>query len=277
MTAALRMVYPVHTLQHHYDMVDLLLHTDSLLKTIPESRIAEFEDKIQRRIVTEKKYRPRSDHLEINGNNYAPTKETYREFIHTKDDILFYPGRIGVRKGQLLFAQRIDRELIHKHNLTVVFSGAKGELGYANETFSELEKKGIPYQYVGFIDKGRMMDYYIRAKVNGEFLSVYSSRSHSCFADNLVRVIVLLSYDDPGPRVLYEGLYGNTPFITLPSVTLGKDETPAISFFQFLIPTECVVSFSNNSETRLEPFGRRLKNEQADDLNQVLEGSLTTC
>lgn len=224
--SALRLVYPVHYLRRNFDLVDVLLHTDSFLKTIPEARILEFEEKIQRRIVVEKKYqRP----VDSDDNKVAatviPTNETYREFIHTKDNILFYPGRIGFRKGQLLFAQKLDAELVARHNLTVVFAGIKGEEQYANNTFQELEKKGIPYEFVGFLDKSRLMDYFIRAKVN-----------------------VLLSFEDPGPRVLYEGLYGNTPFVTLPSVSL---------------------------ESRLEPFGRRLRNDEAEDLNQVLEEVLT--
>jgi len=162
----LRVAYPVHYL-NQFDLVDFILHTDTLLKTIPEARIEEFEKKIRSKIVDQQQYVQASKNETVPPEIPVPTSENYQQFTHLKENFILYPARISVRKGQLLFAKKIDAKLIKKHNLTIVFAGSVGDKKYNADAIAILKHKGIPFKMAGFLSPDEMVDYYIRAKLTG--------------------------------------------------------------------------------------------------------------
>jgi len=99
--------------------------------------------------------------------------------------------------------------------------------------------------------------------------SYFSSCTHtsSTQASLFVRArgVLLLSKEDPGPRVLFEGLYANTPFLISDDVTIDpRIERYFLSSFLPSSPS----SFSSLLPPR---FGMRASMRSSHDLNQALK------
>jgi len=163
-----RVVYPVHNYAA-VDQADLILSSEAFLKPLQKQQIDLFEQYIAQR-----------------------TASNDRRFLFEKENILFYPATISDHKGQLLFVDLLDSQLVKEHNLTLVFAGEISDQSYWNQVVSLLESKGIPHIYKGFIsNRAELVHLYVQARA----------------------VINYASLLTPGPRVIYEALYGNTPFL----------------------------------------------------------------
>jgi len=113
-------------------------------------------------------------------------------FLFQKQNTLFYPATISENKGQLTFVKLLSSKLVKANNLTLVFAGNIFDQSYWNLVVSLLEAKGIPYVYKGFVsNRTELIDLYVQARA-------------------LIHYSLILA---PGPRVVYEALYGNTPFL----------------------------------------------------------------
>jgi len=151
------------------DKADLILSSEAFLKPLQKQQIDIFEHYIAQQM-------PSSD----------------PRFPFEKKDILLYPATISDHKGQLVFVDLLDAQLIKEHNLTLVFAGAISDQSIWNQVRSLLESKGIPYIYKGFIsNRTELIHLYVQARA----------------------IINYTTYLTPGPRVIYEALYGNTPFL----------------------------------------------------------------
>jgi len=105
-----------------------------------------------------------------------PTLSNYQEFVHEKENILLYPTTINDLKGQLLFAEKIDKSLISKHKLTVVFVGNE-DTKQRELLTTVMKNKKIPFTITGLISREKLIDYYVKAKCIGK-----SSFDPLCFA-----------------------------------------------------------------------------------------------
>eukprot|EP01102_Stenamoeba_stenopodia_P019539 TRINITY_DN7411_c0_g1_i1.p1 TRINITY_DN7411_c0_g1~~TRINITY_DN7411_c0_g1_i1.p1 ORF type:complete len:434 (-),score=66.72 TRINITY_DN7411_c0_g1_i1:154-1455(-) len=205
----LRVVYPVHFFAE-IEVADLILHTDSFLKPLPDWQIDIFE-----RLIYER----------IQSHRHDITRENYKSLRIPKENYLLYPATVATQKGQLEFATAIDPVAWQRHNLTIVFVGQQIP-EYAEKVWDILRSKNIRFEYRGFLEeRERLADLYVGA-----------------------RAVILFSRADPGPRVIYEALYGGCPYLVGHGVEL---------------------------DSRLSPFGMRLESVFMEDLNEKLETFLS--
>jgi len=192
----------------------MIVSSDSFLKPLPSWQVALSEEAIQKRP----------------PNPVRKSASRPAQFPFAKDDIIFIPASLYPKKGQLTVAKLIDPKLLLKYNLTLVFAGKIYNQTYWEEVQSVLKAKGIKYEFLGFVkDRQEMFDWYARS-----------------------RGLIHYVHDGPGPRVVYEALYANTPFFVSPKVTL---------------------------DSRILPFGVRVNGESEDpvkEFNSKFEALLTT-
>eukprot|EP01103_Thecamoeba_quadrilineata_P007763 TRINITY_DN17596_c0_g1_i1.p1 TRINITY_DN17596_c0_g1~~TRINITY_DN17596_c0_g1_i1.p1 ORF type:complete len:192 (-),score=30.86 TRINITY_DN17596_c0_g1_i1:119-694(-) len=142
--------------------------------------------------------------------------------------ILLYPAQIiSTRKAQTVVAKKIDPEVLAKYRCKLVFLGRFEENFSDSSLFTTLDSRKIPYEYLGFItNRSELIDLYVRA-----------------------RGVLMTSAEDSAPRVIFEGAFGNTPFLISPQVELSPS---------------------------LDHLGVRLKSPELDDLNEGIEKLLST-
>eukprot|EP01102_Stenamoeba_stenopodia_P019238 TRINITY_DN720_c0_g1_i1.p1 TRINITY_DN720_c0_g1~~TRINITY_DN720_c0_g1_i1.p1 ORF type:complete len:412 (-),score=66.05 TRINITY_DN720_c0_g1_i1:47-1282(-) len=181
-----------------------------------------------------------------------PATRRGSQFPFVKENIIFYPASLYEKKGQMTVAKLLDPKLFQRHNLTLVIAGKIYNESYWVEVQRVLIAKGIRFNYIGFVkDRRAMFDWYARS-----------------------RGIIHYSTDGPGPRVVYEALYANTPYFVSPNVTLDSrilpfgvrvgqtapGEDPSVEFnarFEELLNT--------NWSNRLLLFARKHLTESAFD------------
>jgi len=193
-------------------VADHIIHTDSLLKPLPEWQATLFEEEIYQRLLKQQL---------SSRDNSVVTKRNYKSMRVPKEDYILYPATVATQKGQLEFAMALDPTILTRRNLTIVFAGAQVS-EYAEQVWSVLKQKGVSFEYKGFIlDRKELATLYVGA-----------------------RGVILFSRSDPGPRVIYEALYGGCPYLIGEGVEL---------------------------DTRLDSFGMRLESPFMEDLNEKLE------
>jgi len=116
-----------------------------------------------------------------------------KQYSFQKDNILFYPAVISRKKGQLDAAQLLDPALVSRFNLSLIFVGNVVNETYWQQVRDVLESKSIPYQYLGYLENQTVLnDLYVRSRVIVHYPTV----------------------PVPGPKMVYQGLFANTPFLT---------------------------------------------------------------
>jgi len=191
--AAVRVIYPVHDFTLLY-LGDFVLSSETFLKPIQQKQLGYFEKAIKKR----RKMASNTDDDNLVGSK---SKSPF-----PKESFLFYPAVISENHGQLRFVKHIDPSVLKRHRTSLVFAGRPdgNDTVYWPEVQRLLDEKDIEYRYLGFVDKETISDFYVRAK-------------------GVVSYSMIMA---PGPRVIYEALYGNTPYFVSDYVKLDMRIRP---------------------------------------------------
>ena len=158
--------------------------------------------------------------------------------LHTPKKLLVYVGSVSDRKGQLDFARVLPREYPAK----ILFLGEVRDQLIANKTMDILREKKVKAEFVGYLEWESLISYYKKADA-----------------------LVLFSRSDPSPRVVFEGLVHNLPFLISSTVTLP----PALLDPKLRLGQVCDVTKILESEEKEEEEEEEEEKSVSDEKQRV--------